>query len=296
MRLISILVSIYNNEKTLDQFFFAMEGQEVPPGVKVEFLICDDGSLDTSKQIVERHQTLLSKKFECRVVVNSDNRGISYSLSRLFELSSGDILVFIDADAIPLSNYWLVNITKKLMTEESIFIVQGNFWTQLQQGTFFSKQHERWRKSVYLKRFQEEDKTLAVVNTRNLAVKRSVIDDVRKHFGYFLNLKATSAGGDTDFGRNARALGYKVHLDEMVKVEHDDPAQLIYLMRQKIRHGYGDGKLGIKYSNNFYYSVYIPFVEYNVSLFFSVPITICFSIANFIGLYMYQKEEFTNTN
>lgn len=283
MKSISILTPVYNGEKTLEIFLASINRQYIPAGLQAEFIVCDDGSTDKTGEIITKYVQELNQKYKISLISNDNNQGWRFSLSKLYEQSTGEIIVFIDSDAIPVQNDWLETLIKPLLSEE-IFVVQGDFWGQLKSKGCINKQHEKWRKATYFSRFQNKDKTLNTVNTRNLAIKRSLIEEVKKRFGYFLIPEAVLCGADTDLGYKINGMGYKIYLNDLAKIRHNDPSNFLDLIKQKIKHGYGDGRLGINYKHNFYYSVYLPMIRYRVWPIFSLPLTVCFFIANKIGL------------
>jgi glycosyltransferase involved in cell wall biosynthesis len=288
MKSMSILMPVYNGGRTLNQFLESLLIQNIPHDIKnIEFLIGDDGSNDSSINIINTHLNSLKNKFSVKIISHRENMGWRYTLANLYEKSEGEIIVFIDSDAIPANDNWLRELTEKIIGESNQ-VVQGNFWAQLDTNSFSSRQHERWRKSVYLSRFRKADGTLGAVNTRNLAISRMVIEDIKKNFGYFLDPRSTLAGADTKLGFQISELGYLIHLNELAIVRHADPVTFSGIIKQKIKHGYLDGTIGIYYKNNFYNSIYIPFRDDNVSLFFSVLITLCFGIANLFGYLQYK--------
>lgn len=289
---ISILTPLYNSEKTLELFLVALQNQELPKNTTVEFLLCDDGSTDASTDILHKHLPTLKALYTIRLFEHTENKGWRESLSFLYEQSHGDIIVFVDSDAIPSNNQWLTQLTSPIITTEQS-VVQGDFWSQLYTNSFWAKQHEKWRKSIYLSRYQNTDNTLNSINTRNLAIARPVIEQVKTTIGYFLDPKATLAGADTKLGFAIRDAGYPIYLNEHAKIKHADPIMLSKIIKQKIKHGYLDGVLGIHYANNLYTSVFLPFKRSKVSPFFSLPITISFIIANTLGYIVYIKRKVT---
>jgi glycosyltransferase involved in cell wall biosynthesis len=281
---ISILIPIFNTGSILEAFFEALQNQTL--NFETELLICNDKSTDQSLKIIQKHIPLLERKYSVRFFDNEVKQGWKDTLEMLYEKSLGDIIVFVDSDAVPSNSEWLVELTNELIKDESISVVQGNFWNQFYTNNFVSENHKRWRRSVYMSRFKGKDNFLLTTNTRNLACKRSVIENVKKSFGSFMALKTTSfGGGDIDLGFKIKKLGYKIVLNEKAVVRHADPVKFIDLLRQKIRHGKGDAKIGILHKNNFYYSVLRPFWYDNVSLLFSIPVTMAFTISNHLAFF-----------
>lgn len=277
---VSILASVYNEEKTLKPFLDGVFSQTIPSGVEVELLVCNDASTDESGDIL--NQALYEERdLSLRVIHNTTNVGQAVSINRLFKIAKGSIVVFIDGDAIAQKN-WLMNLIEPVLSGRAE-IVQGNYWTQYGARTLVVSEHEKWRRSASLRRFGNTDETVRTVNTRNFAIAADLLREVHERFGYILNPHAT-CGADTELGLFLSGSGHKIVLKEDAVVAHDDPATLRGILRQKMHHGFHDGLLGISYPNNMYYAVYYPFIHDRVSLFFSIPVALAFTLANSTGL------------
>lgn len=277
---ISILTTIYNDISTVDIFLRSLASQEIPVDCEVEFLVCNDGSSDGTETVLRE-----AKKYFDRIlyslIENPINKGFAFSVNRLYELSAGEIIVFIDADAIPSSNYWLQNLLQPLI-ENRYGIVQGNFWKQYVSSGFIAHQHEKWRKAAFLSRFGNADGTLKTLNTRNLALRRGIAEKAVETSGYLLNPHAV-CGADTELGFVIHKLNYKIFLCQEAEVGHADPILFFPLIKQKIHHGYNDGLIGISYPQSYYHAMWKPFVTEGVSFLFSIPVACSFAIANKIG-------------
>jgi glycosyltransferase involved in cell wall biosynthesis len=88
--LVTILMPVYNAEKFLHEAIDSMLAQTLPD---FEFLIIDDGSKDSSIQIIESYTDP-----RIRLVKNEQNMGISKTLNRGIELASAELIARMDAD------------------------------------------------------------------------------------------------------------------------------------------------------------------------------------------------------
>ncbi len=91
--LVSILISNHNYGAYLDD---AIESSLQQTYDKLEVVICDDGSTDNSRCILERYRSLDQR---IRVVYQA-NGGQSLALNAAFNKSTGDIICLLDADDI----------------------------------------------------------------------------------------------------------------------------------------------------------------------------------------------------
>ena len=94
--MISILMSVYNCESTVEKAIRSIQNQTY---VDWELIICDDGSTDKT---LEKIRSIKHKDKRIKLLKNSVNRGLSYSLNRCFRKSSGDYIARMDGDDISL--------------------------------------------------------------------------------------------------------------------------------------------------------------------------------------------------
>jgi len=92
-RLISVVIPVYNNEKTLMEL--AMRLFSVLKDRPYELLFINDGSRDRSLEVLKE---LTLKYSQVRVISFSRNFGQHPAISAGFEYARGDILVLMDAD------------------------------------------------------------------------------------------------------------------------------------------------------------------------------------------------------
>jgi glycosyltransferase involved in cell wall biosynthesis len=89
--LISIVIPIYNEEKTIKKILLKINNIK---NIKKEIILIDDGSGDRTKYIIKNHcKGLYQKKIFLR-----KNFGKGYALRQGFKLVSGDIVIVQDAD------------------------------------------------------------------------------------------------------------------------------------------------------------------------------------------------------
>ncbi len=86
----------YNREKYIAQTIESVLNQTF---TDFEFIVIDDGSTDTSAEIV---QQFVDKDPRIILVKNDSNRGISYSRNRGNEMAQADLVAIVDSDDIYL--------------------------------------------------------------------------------------------------------------------------------------------------------------------------------------------------
>ncbi|WP_302182731.1 glycosyltransferase [Paraconexibacter antarcticus] len=92
--LVSVVICTYNGAKTLDATCAAVRRLEYPA---FEVIVIDDGSTDASVAICAAHGLR---------VVSTENRGLSSARNTGAELAAGEIVAYLDDDAMP-DPHWL---------------------------------------------------------------------------------------------------------------------------------------------------------------------------------------------
>ncbi len=88
---ISVIVPIFNAEKTLERCLESLVNQTYEP---YEIVLVDDGSDDLSGEICD----CWSKKYPMIKVIHKSNEGSGYARNSGIAYASGDFIVFVDSD------------------------------------------------------------------------------------------------------------------------------------------------------------------------------------------------------
>lgn len=89
---VSVLMGVFNNEKTIGKSIESIQAQTFTDW---EMIICDDGSVDNSCQIIESY---IEKDNRIKLIKNDRNHGLSYTLNRCIEESQGEYCARMDGD------------------------------------------------------------------------------------------------------------------------------------------------------------------------------------------------------
>ncbi|MBS6646546.1 MAG: glycosyltransferase family 2 protein [Clostridiaceae bacterium] len=89
--LVSIIIPIYNAERTIERCLVSIRNQTYG---NFEVLMVNDGSTDHTMQILEKYKGL-DKRFK---IINKKNSGVSESRNRGISRARGTYLQFVDAD------------------------------------------------------------------------------------------------------------------------------------------------------------------------------------------------------
>ena len=90
--LVSVLMSTYNSEKTLKRSINSILNQSYK---RIEFLICNDGSTDNTKKILDEYSNLYD---QIKIINNKKNVGLTKSLNLLIDKSTGEFIARQDDD------------------------------------------------------------------------------------------------------------------------------------------------------------------------------------------------------
>ncbi|WKK67356.1 glycosyltransferase family 2 protein [Lutimonas zeaxanthinifaciens] len=110
MELVSVIMPAYNAEKYIEQAINCIIRQSY---VNWELIICDDGSIDGTREIIESF-ALMDKRIRC--YHNENNLGIVATRNKLLAKAKGEFITMLDADDLcvaerisVLRNFLLVN-------------------------------------------------------------------------------------------------------------------------------------------------------------------------------------------
>lgn len=81
---VSIIMGVFNSEKTIRECIDSILNQTYK---NIEFVICDDNSIDNTYSILKQYQ---QKNSNIVVIKNNENKGLAYSLNRCLKNCSKD--------------------------------------------------------------------------------------------------------------------------------------------------------------------------------------------------------------
>ncbi len=93
MKLLSIIIPIFNVEPYLERCLRGLENQDVQRN-DYEIICINDGSPDNSREIVKKLQT----EFDNIILIDQENQGVSRARNNGMEKACGRYLLFIDPD------------------------------------------------------------------------------------------------------------------------------------------------------------------------------------------------------
>lgn len=96
MKKISIIVPVYNVDKYLDKCIDSLINQTIE---EIELIFINDGSTDDSFNILNKYKN--NRKI---IVINQENRGVSYARNKGIDIATGEYIGFVDPDDIVNNN------------------------------------------------------------------------------------------------------------------------------------------------------------------------------------------------
>lgn len=118
---LSIIIPIYNEEKTLEELVKKVLNVRLPQGIKKEIILINDASKDGSRKIIKK---LASKNRNIRSFSNKMNLGKSQTVRKGILKSSGDFVIIQDAD-LEYNPEEIVGMIK-LVENNDFDVVYGN--------------------------------------------------------------------------------------------------------------------------------------------------------------------------
>jgi len=112
--LISVIIPVFNAEKTIKKTIESALGQEYK---NFELIAVNDGSTDSTQQILEK----FGKKIK---IIRQKNQGISSARNNGAKKAEGEIIAFLDSDVVVEKN-WIEELVKTFFADDSIFAVSG---------------------------------------------------------------------------------------------------------------------------------------------------------------------------
>lgn len=91
MSKISVIIPVYNVEKYIEQCINSLLNQTLKD---CEFIFVNDGSKDSSKEIIEKYKALDDRI----ILINQENQGVSIARNNGLKVAKGEYLGFVDAD------------------------------------------------------------------------------------------------------------------------------------------------------------------------------------------------------
>ena len=86
---VSVLIAVYNQEKLVIKAL-----RSIPKRNDIEIIVCDDGSTDNTLNNL-LHYVANNKDSNINIKQNEKNKGVAYTVNRLYDLAKGEYVVLL---------------------------------------------------------------------------------------------------------------------------------------------------------------------------------------------------------
>ena len=224
---VSVVVPVYNGEADLPDLINCLRVQTYPVD-RVEYLLVDNASTDRTATILQAAaQDLKSQGLTIYCLTQNEIQSSYATRNAGIRASTGEILVFTDADCRPFPN-WLYALIQPF-AHPIVGLVCGAI-VALPGKTLLEKYAER--KNILSHKFGLSHPFCPYAATANLAIRRQALEQV----GLFRSYITT--GGDVDLcWRIQRQSSWRLYCVEQAIVQHRHRATLQSLLNQFRRYG-----------------------------------------------------------
>lgn len=212
---ISVAIPVYNAEQYIAAALRSIEEQTLAPD---EIIVVDDGSTDLTPNIIKQFTNV-------RLFVHEQNLGIAASRNTAWQKASGDIIVYLDADATA-SPEFLEKIRDAYNSPE-IAGVGGRGLEVVRES-----RGDRWRREVLYQEWGESSKADVPFL---FGMCSSYSKDILVEMGGFDPLFQKS-GEDMDFSFRVRKAGYRLVYNSEAVVHHHRADDSLSIKQMTYRH------------------------------------------------------------
>ena len=220
----SVIIPVYNDPVGIRNTLQSLTNQTYSTSA-YEIIVIDNGSTDGTRTVIQE----FSNEF-CYIslVIEAELQGSYAARNTGIQASSGEILVFIDAD-MTVDDNWLSKLNSK-MEQNDIYYLACNVEQYIPDG-------KETRIALYdrvtgfpVERYVKDQQYSP---TCCLCVRHSIFDKI----GFFD--PRLRSGGDLEFGNRAAAVGINLHFAPEITVYHPTRTTLRSLLSKELRVGGG---------------------------------------------------------
>ena len=164
---VSIVIPTYNGSKKIVKL---LEGLEQQTFTDFETIIIIDGSQDDTYEILQ------SKKYKLQSlrIENQSNKGRAGARNSGAALTTGDILLFVDDDIIPVKEF--VQLHAKAQEQHDIvvgFLEPYDTAKKKEVFAYSDYNNLKWNTNI-----QEKNKDMFYITANNFSIKKKIFDEV----------------------------------------------------------------------------------------------------------------------
>lgn len=128
---LSVVIPVYNEAPYIEEVLHAVRNAHLPKGVSTEIICVDDGSLDGTSEILDRH----ADSIQVHHSVLNFGKGTAIRIG--LSLATGDIIIIQDADLEYSPNdYW--NLVRPIIAGEADVVYGSRFLGNVENMRFLN--------------------------------------------------------------------------------------------------------------------------------------------------------------
>ena len=258
---VSIAVCIYNGAKTLEVTIESLLKQSYPKDM-YEIILLDDGSTDRSPEICAYFMEESKNELPLITYVQQKNSGLTAARNTSVSISKGQIIAFIDQDAMATKD-WILHIANKFQTSPLPKIVGGPVLLLNKDSKFASLMYDSF--------FSDYMKDKHTVIGTNMAFSRSLLMDEKPFHPSLIH-----RGDETYIFHKLKA---KVTPEQIPRaaVYHETPASIKAWLKTRYEGGYVGAFLAILNGKHVNDKKNLTMMIINKLLFLILPVIIILS-------------------
>lgn len=239
---VSVIMGVYNvgDKKFLQEAVNSVLAQSF---TDFEFIICDDGSKDSTLDIVYE---LVNNDSRCKIIKNDKNMGLASTLNKCIEIAKGEYIARMDADDRSLVNRFEKQV-EYLERNPDVAVIGTQAYIINNDGIRY-KEFKRKRSVSLL----DTVKNSNIIHPSSM-IRRKVLNEV----GNYTVSKLTTRAEDYDLWCKIASKGYKIeNLEEFLFEYREDKDSY---KKRKYKHRIEEYKLKkywIKRTANLRYIIY----------------------------------------
>ncbi len=134
MKTLSIVIPLYNEEKSITELLKRVSEIQLPNGISKEIIVVDDASNDHSRDLVEKFVEKDEVNNKYLLLKNTRNKGKSQTVKKGVLASTGELVVVQDAD-LEYEPKDLITFVNEFVSNHNIDFIYGN---RFNKGNKFS--------------------------------------------------------------------------------------------------------------------------------------------------------------